>query len=283
MDRPVPEARAVLHERLCLARSDPLPGPRQRRAEAGALGLVDLGSRNGTLLNGSRIIELTVVRAGDRIVLGETSIDVSEESAPGPESSSTRRSDRPRQDDALHGGRPREPPRRGGRPSYRRRRAHAARDVPPDPERGLAGAPHGHPRSRTSRTSSWRRSSPTSSPTAASLCCATARGSSARGRPFRPGVDPSDIRLSRTLVQAVAEQQRGVLMIDTATDAKIATAESIRLRGSPPASPPPLFVGRQGHRPRLPRGPPRPEELHRRGPPASDLAREHRGDQDPEH
>ena len=41
--------------------------------------LTDLGSRNGTQLNGSRIVEPIVVRPGDRIVLGETSIEVSEE------------------------------------------------------------------------------------------------------------------------------------------------------------------------------------------------------------
>ncbi|HMM36156.1 MAG TPA: FHA domain-containing protein, partial [Thermoanaerobaculia bacterium] len=47
----------------------------------GGVVLSDLGSRNGTQLNGARIAGPVPVRAGDRIVLGETTIEVSEESS----------------------------------------------------------------------------------------------------------------------------------------------------------------------------------------------------------
>lgn len=59
---------------------------------------------------------------------------------------------------------------------------------------------------------------------------------------FAEGIDPADIRLSKTLVEAVTEQKHGVLMIDTATDAKIGTADSIRLQGITSCLAAPLFV-----------------------------------------
>src|SRR5262249_26924520 len=37
---------------------------------------------------------------------------------------------------------------------------------------------------------------------------------------FAEGVDPSDIKLSKTLIQSVVERKNGVLIIDAATDAK---------------------------------------------------------------
>ena len=38
------------------------------------------------------------------------------------------------------------------------------------------------------------------------------------------GIDPADLHLSRTLVEAVTERREGVLMIDTRTDAKDSAA-----------------------------------------------------------
>jgi serine phosphatase RsbU (regulator of sigma subunit) len=48
---------------------------------------------------------------------------------------------------------------------------------------------------------------------------------------FAAGIDPADIRLSKTLVNAVMEQKNGFLSIDTKSDARLGTAESIRIQG----------------------------------------------------
>ena len=48
--------------------------------DGGPIRLVDLGSRNGTSLNGSRITEPMSLSAGDRIQLGETIVEILEES-----------------------------------------------------------------------------------------------------------------------------------------------------------------------------------------------------------
>lgn len=59
---------------------------------------------------------------------------------------------------------------------------------------------------------------------------------------FAEGIDPSDIRLSRTIVRAVREERNGVLMIDTQTDQRLAASDSIRLQGVTSCLAAPLFV-----------------------------------------
>src|SRR5213075_923420 len=48
---------------------------------------------------------------------------------------------------------------------------------------------------------------------------------------FAEGVDPSDIRLSKTLINAVFDRKNGVLMLDTTSDVELKASESIRLQG----------------------------------------------------
>jgi sigma-B regulation protein RsbU (phosphoserine phosphatase) len=57
------------------------------------------------------------------------------------------------------------------------------------------------------------------------------------------GIDPADLHLSRTLVEAVTERREGVLMIDTRTDAKLGAADSIRLQGITSCLAVPLLAG----------------------------------------
>ncbi|MGE5716957.1 MAG: PP2C family protein-serine/threonine phosphatase, partial [Acidobacteriota bacterium] len=59
---------------------------------------------------------------------------------------------------------------------------------------------------------------------------------------YAPGIDPSDIRLSKTLIQSVVEKKNGVLLIDAATDAGLGAAESIRIQGITSCMAAPLFV-----------------------------------------
>jgi len=211
-------------------------------AQNGVLKVVDLGSRNGTLVNGIRITEPLELHAGDRVQLGETLLDVLEESttrvvieAKEDEWSrkttflqSSRDLIRPHQTDSDV---------RMGAAELARLNAslrvlnetsvELLRDIPLrqllelilekvfaylQPDRGL-------------------------------LMLADETGEL---RPevvkFAEGVNPGDIRLSRTLVQSVVERKNGVLIIDAATDEKIGTAESIRIQGITSCMAAPLFV-----------------------------------------
>ncbi len=59
---------------------------------------------------------------------------------------------------------------------------------------------------------------------------------------YAPGIDPSDIRLSKTLIQSVVDKKNGILLIDAATDAGLGAAESIRIQGITSCMAAPLFV-----------------------------------------
>jgi serine phosphatase RsbU (regulator of sigma subunit) len=204
--------------------------------------LTDLGSRNGTQLNGSRIVEPVLVRAGDRIVLGETTIEVTEEVLTG-----TRVLIGPAAENPDHtmistsnaAASLRRPAAREISDAAELKRLATSlqilnevslallTDMPLSdlsglileklfaylqPDRGLLMLRDGpgdlHPEALR----------------------------------FAEGIDPADIRLSRTLVEAVTERRQGVLMIDTATDSKIGTADSIRLQGITSCLAAPLFV-----------------------------------------
>ncbi|MEO6323747.1 MAG: SpoIIE family protein phosphatase [Thermoanaerobaculia bacterium] len=193
--------------------------------------LVDLGSRNGTSLNGYRISEPIPLSTGDRINLGETTIDVLEESATRvvvaerdtPAEVTLFRSASDLVKPHLRGW---DPQKEAGADELGRLNAQLRilnevsveflSDIPLNrllslvvekvfaylaPDRGL-------------------------------LMLASESGEL---RPevvkYAPGVDPTDIRLSKTLIQSVVEGKNGVLLIDTVHDMKLAAAESIRLTG----------------------------------------------------
>jgi len=207
--------------------------------------LTDLGSRNGTQLNGTRLAEPVVVRAGDRIVLGETTIEVSEEALSGTRvviDAGTDRLDRTMISTAN---------------AATSLRARSAREVDDAAElKRLATSLQ----ILNEVSLALLTDLPPSELSALILEKLFAYLEPDRGllmlrdgtgelRPeavrFAAGIDPSDIRLSRTLVDTVTERKHGVLMIDTATDGKIGVADSIRLQGITSCLAAPLFVDEQ--------------------------------------
>lgn len=214
------------------------------RMDAGPSGLVltDLGSRNGTQLNGSRIADPAVVRPGDRVVFGETTIEVSEEATTGMRvliDVEGDRSDRTMISTSSAVASLRRPAARELTDAAELKRLATSlqilnevslallTDIPLSglsslileklfdylrPDRGLLMLRDG---------------------------AGTLQPEAVR---FAEGIDPSDIRLSRTLVETVTERKQGVLMIDTETDAKLGTAESIRLHGITSCLAAPLLV-----------------------------------------
>ncbi len=204
--------------------------------------LTDLGSRNGTQLNGSRLVEPIVVRPGDRIVLGETSIEVSEEAHSTARvviDAGIDRLDRTMISTSNAALSLRRPAARELTDAAELKRLATSlqilnevslallSDIPPaelsslileklfaylEPDRGLLMLRDG---------------------------AGELRPEAVR---FAEGIDPADIRLSRTLVESVTGQKHGVLMIDTATDAKIGVADSIRLQGITSCIAAPLLV-----------------------------------------
>jgi sigma-B regulation protein RsbU (phosphoserine phosphatase) len=205
--------------------------------------LVDLGSRNGTSLNGNRIAEPIRLSPGDRITLGETTIEVSEEST-------TRvvieKHDRQVPSEITL-----------FRSSNELVRSHR------EATSGQA-AMNAQELSRLNESLrilnevsiALMGDMPLSELLSLILDKVFAYLKPDRGllmlesggelRPevvkFAPGVDPSDIRLSQTVVHSVVERKNGVLLIDTATDAKLATADSIRLHNVTSCCAAPLFV-----------------------------------------
>jgi len=204
--------------------------------------VTDLGSRNGTQLNGSRIVDPVVVRAGDRIVLGETSIEVSEEALSGtrvvidaPED----RLDRTMISTADVLATFRRPAARDVTDAAELKRLATSLQILNDVSLALlTDIP-------VSELSSLilEKLFTYLEPDRGLLMLRDGQGE-LRPEAFRfaEGIDPADIRLSKTLVEAVTEQKHGVLMIDTATDAKIGTADSIRLQGITSCLAAPLFV-----------------------------------------
>lgn len=197
----------------------------------GGLVLTDLGSRNGTQLNGSRIGDPVTVRPGDRIVFGETTIEVSEEVQTGTRVLIDLEGDRADRtmistSNAIASLRRREA-REVTDAAELKRLATSLQilnevslalltDIPLAELSGLI----------LEKLFAYLE------PDRGLLMLRDA-GGELRPEAFRfaDGIDPADIRLSRTLVETVTERQHGVLWIDTATDAKLGTADSIRLQG----------------------------------------------------
>lgn len=195
-----------------------------------AVVLTDLGSRNGTQVNGARIEQPVRLLPGDRIVLGETTIEVSDASLSGTRvviDVSADRGDRTMISTTGPVTSLRRPAAREVDDAAELKRLATSlqilnevslallTDIPPselsslileklfsylEPDRGLLMLRE----------------------------CGELRPEAVR---FADGIDPSDIRLSRTLVEQVTEAGHGVLMIDTATDSRLGTADSIRLSG----------------------------------------------------
>ena len=208
----------------------------------GSIKLVDLGSRNGTSLNGARITVPVVLSAGDRIQLGETLVEVIEESTTRVvidgigEESSKRTTFLQSSKDLLRPHKTAWDSKLGAEELARlnatlRMLNEISVDMLGDiplprlvelilektftflqPDRGLLMLADEHGELRSEKVK------------------------------YAAGVDPSDIRLSKTLIQSVVDKKNGVLLIDAATDAGLGAAESIRIQGITSCMAAPLFV-----------------------------------------
>ncbi len=206
--------------------------------------LIDLGSRNGTQLNGARITEPAPLKVGDRIVIGETTIDVTEESGTrvviggGGESPVERTMLASRQ--VLTSLR--QEPISAGLGAEELARLNASLRILNDVSMALLGdTPLGDLLKLVlDKVFAYLK------PDRGLIMLADGSGElKPEAVKLADGVDPGDIRLSRTLVHSVMEQKNGVLMIDTASDGKLGTADSIRLQGITSILAAPLFVDEQ--------------------------------------
>ena len=208
----------------------------------GKIRLVDLGSRNGTALNGTRIAEPVLLSAGDRIQLGETIVDVVEEST-------TRVFIDAQEEEG----------------SRKTTFLQSSKDLVRAHKSGLDARLGAEEMSRLN--ASLRMLNEISvellsdiplqkllelvvdkvfdylKPDRGLLMLADETGTlKPEVVKFAEGVDPGDIKLSKTLVQSVVDRKNGVLIIDAATDAKLGAAESIRIQGITSCMAAPLFV-----------------------------------------
>ena len=210
--------------------------------DGGPIRLVDLGSRNGTSLNGSRLTEPVPLSAGDRIQLGETLVEIIEESTTRVvidglgEESSKRTTFLQSSKDLLRPHKQAWDAKLGAEELARLNASlrmlneisvDLLGDIPLNrllelilektftflqPDRGLLMLADDHGELKPEKVK------------------------------YAAGVDPSDIRLSKTLIQSVVEKKNGVLLIDAATDAGLGAAESIRIQGITSCMAAPLFV-----------------------------------------
>jgi len=201
-------------------------------AAGGVPVLADLESRNGTSVNGVRISEPTALRPGDRIVLGETVIDVDLESVArvvldAPEREPSVESTLYRSSRDLVTAHRREPSSATMGAEELARLASSLRILNEVSVELLADLPEGALASLLlEKLFAYLH------PDRGLLLLSDASGElKPAAVRFAEGIDPSDIRLSRTLVQAVVGQKNGVLMIDTQTDERLISSDSIRLQG----------------------------------------------------
>jgi serine phosphatase RsbU (regulator of sigma subunit) len=210
--------------------------------DGGPIRLVDLGSRNGTSLNGSRITEPVPLSAGDRIQLGETLVEIIEESTtrvvidPIGEESSKKTTFLQSSKDLL---RPHKHAFDSKLGAEELARLNASLRMLNEISVDLLGE---IPLNRLlelilEKTFTFLQ------PDRGLLMLADEHGELKPEKvKYAPGVDPSDIRLSKTLIQSVVEKKNGVLLIDAATDAGLGAAESIRIQGITSCMAAPLFV-----------------------------------------
>ena len=205
--------------------------------------LEDLESRNGTILNGVRIADRVPLHPGDRIVVGETTIDFNVEAAArvvldAPEKESPLEKTLFRSSADLVSSHRLGAPKQLGAEELSRLNA-SLRILNEVSVELLSDIPIGR-----LLTLILDKIFAYMTPDRGLLLLADERGElKPEAVKFAPTVDASDIRLSRTLLKAVVEERNGLLMIDTETDQKLGTADSIRLQGITSCLAAPLVVG----------------------------------------
>jgi phosphoserine phosphatase RsbU/P len=205
--------------------------------------LEDLESRNGTMLNGVRISEPTPLHPGDRIVLGETSIEFNVEVTArvvldDPEKESPLEKTFCRSSADLLSAHRVEARRPLGAEELSRLNA-SLRILNEVSVELLSDVPIGR-----LLTLILDKVFAYMNPDRGLLLLADEKGAlKPEAVKFAPSVDASDIRLSHTLLKAVVEERNGVLMIDSESGGKLGTAESIRLQGITSCIAAPLLAG----------------------------------------
>lgn len=247
--RVLPIDRPVLTLGRSMANDLPIPDRTLSRSHARitlsgeSAVLQDLDSRNGTMLNGIRIAEPAPLHPGDRIVVGETSIDFNVETTArvvldAPERESALEKTLFRSAAELVSSHRLQAPKVLGAEELSRLNA-SLRILNEVSVELLSDIPI-----RRLLTLILDKIFAYMMPDRGLLLLADEQGVlKPEAVKFGPSVDPSDIRLSRTLLKAVVEERNGVLMIDTETDAKLGTADSIRLQGITSCLAAPLVVG----------------------------------------
>lgn len=209
---------------------------------AGGLRLVDLGSRNGTQLNGVRIHEPALMKSGDRVVIGETSIDVQEETGTRVTiagNAGEELSEKTLFSSAHALASLRKQQLRPGMGTEELARLNEKLRILNDVSLALLGDTPLEDLLKLVLQKVFDYLGPDRG----LLMLAEGSGElTPAATRFAEGMPGSDIRLSRTLVHAVMEQKSGVLMIDTESDEKIGVADSIRLQGITSVLAAPLFV-----------------------------------------
>ncbi len=205
--------------------------------------LRDLESRNGTMLNGVRIAETVPLHPGDQIVVGETTIEFNVEAAAhvvldAPERESPLEKTLFRSSADLVSSHRFEAPKALGAEELSRLNA-SLRILNEVSVELLSDIPIGR-----LLTLILDKIFGYLTPDRGLLLLADEKGVlKPEAVKFSPAIDASDIRLSRTLLKAVVEERNGLLMIDTETDVKLGTADSIRLQGITSCLAAPLVVG----------------------------------------
>lgn len=247
--RVVPIDRPVLTLGRSSANDLPIPDRTLSRSHARitvsgeSVVLQDLESRNGTMLNGVRIAEPVPLHPGDRIFVGETSIDFHVEAMArvvldAPERESPLEKTLFRSSADLVSSHRLPTPKLLGAEELARLNA-SLRILNEVSVELLSDIPIGR-----LLTLILDKIFAYMTPDRGLLLLADEQGAlKPEAVKFAPSVDPSDIRLSRTLLKAVVEERNGVLMIDTETDEKLGTADSIRLQGITSCLAAPLVVG----------------------------------------
>lgn len=209
-------------------------------AAGGVPVITDLESRNGTSVNGTRLSEPTALKPGDQILIGETVIDVVLESvarvlldAPEPPVENTLF----RSSHELVSSH-REPSSVTMGAEELARLAASLRMLNEVSVEFLADISESELANLLlDRLFGYLQ------PDRGLLLLADAAGElKPASVKYADGIDPSDIRLSRTLVQTVIGQRNGVLMVDTKTDSRLLSSDSIRLQGVTSCLAAPLVV-----------------------------------------
>ncbi len=209
----------------------------------GELFVCDLESRNGTLVNGVRISGLTKLKTGDTIMVGETRIDVSESTAPHvvldfPDDGSIMERTVFRSSTDLLDTSKRHT--RTGLDANDLVRLNTSLEILYEVSKKLLSNEPVGKVMQILMDSIFDHLSPDRG---LLMVYDEANNLKPEVVKFAKEIDPGDIRLSRTLVHEVVDKNNGFLSIDTLSDVRLGSADSIRLQGITSCMAAPVTIG----------------------------------------